>query len=238
MNQIIDSKRIIINSKDGTQIVDLLQRSYSIGMNTVPFEKFGYVTSQMEMRSDIFSRVYGTSENDQWDILKYNGISNPFALKEGDILLIPSFNNLLNTKYTEERRSVENPKQVNSKQQIRDQVLQLINFSDRVNIESNTFEDFKKKYSNLKELKKQQVFNNLRNENNNNNNSGTGNNINDNVGLPPNFNTTGKNEFEIKENGEVTFGASGAKNANDCERKTFTKAELINSLLKNRRTLR
>ena len=233
MNKIIDSKKIIQNPKDGTQIVDFLHRSYATGMNILPFENFGYVTDQMQMRSDIFAKVYAISEEDEWDILKYNGISNPFILKEGDILAIPNFRALSNSKYTEERRSQENTKSIGSKEEIRNQVKELINFQDRVNIDSTTFNDFKKKYSNLKELKRQQDFNTLRNDNSVNV-SGSGSDI----GLPPNFNTTGRDEYQISENGEVTLGTSVAKNPDDCERKTFTKAELINSLLKNRRTLR
>lgn len=234
MNKIIDSKKIIKSPKDNKTIVDLLQRTYAIGMDKLPFKNFGYVTSQMEMRSDIFAKVYANSVDDEWDILKYNGISNPFSLKEGDVIAIPNFANLKNAFYTEEKRSQENPKQSDSKQQIRDQVKELINFGDRINVDSNTFEDFKKKYANLKELKRKQALNSLRDEVND---GPTGGSISD-VGLPPNFNTTGRGEFEISENGEVTFGSSVAQNAEDCDRKTFTKAELINSLLKNRRTLR
>jgi len=229
MNDIINSKKIIINTKDNKLIVDFLQRSYASGFDVLPFDNFAYVTSQMEMRSDIFAMVNAVSENDEWDILKYNSISNPFILKEGDILAVPKFDLLSNSKYDEQRRSAENPNYIDNKEQLRNNAKNLINFGDRVNIDSTTFEDFKKKYANLKELKNQQALNDLRKEVGNSNSD---------IGLPPNFNNTDKNEYEILENGEVILGASVAKNPNDCERKTFTKAELINSLLKNRRTLR
>lgn len=236
MDKIIDSKKIIQNEKDGTNIVDLLNRTYAQGMDTKPFERFGYVTSQFEMRSDLFATVYGNSIEDEWDILKYNGISNPFSIKEGDIFAIPQFTTLSEDYYTEERRVQENPNKSNSKQKIREQIKELINFGDRANIDSNTFENFKKKYENLKDLKKRQAMDSLRDEvNDGSSGSLVGN---ENAGLPPNFDTAGRNEFEINDNGEVTFAPGVANNGDDCERKTFTKAELINSLLKNRKTLR
>jgi hypothetical protein len=79
--------------KDGEDIVDLTYPS--VRYNYEP-EIVGLVAmnNQMVMRPDLVSRA-GYGSTDLWDmILKYNGYSNPFAIAEDDIFLIPSLTDM------------------------------------------------------------------------------------------------------------------------------------------------
>jgi len=79
--------------KDGENIVDLTYPS--VRYNYDP-EIVGLVVmnNQMVMRPDLVSRA-GYGSTDLWDmILKYNGYSNPFAIDEDDIFLIPSLTDM------------------------------------------------------------------------------------------------------------------------------------------------
>jgi hypothetical protein len=79
--------------KNGENIVDL----------TYPSVRYNYdpeitgvivMNNQMVMRPDLVSRA-GYGSTDLWDmILKYNGYSNPFAIAEDDIFLIPSLTDM------------------------------------------------------------------------------------------------------------------------------------------------
>lgn len=79
--------------KNGENIVDLTYPS--VRYNYDP-EITGVVVmnNQMVMRPDLVSRA-GYGSTDLWDmILKYNGYSNPFAIAEDDIFLIPSLTDM------------------------------------------------------------------------------------------------------------------------------------------------
>jgi hypothetical protein len=79
--------------KDGENIVDLTYPS--VRYNYDP-EIVGLVVmnKQMVMRPDLVSRA-GYGSTDLWDmILKYNGYSNPFAISEDDIFLVPSLTDM------------------------------------------------------------------------------------------------------------------------------------------------
>lgn len=79
--------------KDGENIVDLTYPS--VRYNYDP-EIVGLVVmnDKMVMRPDLVSRA-GYGSTDLWDmILKYNGYSNPFAISEDDIFLVPSLTDM------------------------------------------------------------------------------------------------------------------------------------------------
>jgi hypothetical protein len=79
--------------KNGENIVDLTYPS--VRYNYDP-EIVGLVVmnNQMVMRPDLVSRA-GYGSTDLWDmILKYNGYSNPFAIAEDDIFLVPSLTDM------------------------------------------------------------------------------------------------------------------------------------------------
>jgi hypothetical protein len=88
---IFDIKPII--TVNGESIRDLTYPS--IRYNYSPSIVSGVaITDQMEMRPDLLSRAaYGST--DLWDlIMKYNGYSNPFAISQEDIFLIPSLTDM------------------------------------------------------------------------------------------------------------------------------------------------
>jgi len=49
----------------------------------------GIVSSDLVMRSDLIAKIYFRDSNKLDYLLKFNGISNPFSIDEGDIILIP-----------------------------------------------------------------------------------------------------------------------------------------------------
>lgn len=77
----------------GEMIVDLVRSSFKFGTNDISIGP-ALVNSEEAMRPDLISNRLYTSQ-DHWDVLlKFNGISNPFSLDEGEIILAPSLNSL------------------------------------------------------------------------------------------------------------------------------------------------
>jgi hypothetical protein len=77
----------------GESIVDLVRSTFNFGVSASSMGPT--VVSEYEtMRPDLVSeRLYASQ--DYWDtLLKFNGISNPFSLDVGEILLAPSTNTL------------------------------------------------------------------------------------------------------------------------------------------------
>ena len=88
MNLELLDRKIVIK-KNGVDMFDLLTASVRYqSYNFYIIDSF-YVGEDLEMRADLLSKaVYGNTDN--WDvILKFNGISNPFALSKEDFILIP-----------------------------------------------------------------------------------------------------------------------------------------------------
>lgn len=76
------------------------QEILNLGRNTIIFngiiriKDVVIVTSEFEMRPDLIASViYGTDEKTDI-ILKYNGISNPFSLEQGQVLFCPELENV------------------------------------------------------------------------------------------------------------------------------------------------
>ena len=79
---------------DGFQIKDLTASMFN--MNVKNYIKYSIykVPKEFEMRPDLISgAVYNDSLYAEL-ILKYNGISNPFTIQEGDMILIPSLDSM------------------------------------------------------------------------------------------------------------------------------------------------
>lgn len=236
MDNILKNKGIIRNPKDGEDIVNLSEKSYDFGLDRVGIASVHRVSKFMEMRSDLFATVHGNTPSDEWLILKYNAISNPFIIKEGDILAIPDEFAAKALESNPKKRSLNNPKSDDNKSNIREKFKQLIDFKDRETPNTNTFENFKKKYNNL-ELERQRA--NLEALRDGVGGTGTipggqGGGSPTEDQLPPTFADGNRGEFTILPNGEVILGTSVAETDESCGKKTTTKAELINSLIKNR----
>ena len=85
----IDDKPHIIDDK-GNEIVDLAASMFKESAAQIQTYTVKRMSSFFEMRPDLVSNTeYGTPKNTEF-ILKYSGISNPFSLKDDDILMIPN----------------------------------------------------------------------------------------------------------------------------------------------------
>lgn len=92
ISKLLRLKRTIAN-RTGETLIDLVSSTFKftgIGSSAGPT----FVDEYEVMRPDLLSnKVYGST--DYWEVLlKYNGVSNPFSLEEGEILIAPSFNSL------------------------------------------------------------------------------------------------------------------------------------------------
>lgn len=88
---VFNIKPIVV--KDGESLRDLTYPSIRYNYSPSIVNAIA-MNNQMAMRPDLLSRAaYGTT--DFWDmILKYNGYSNPFAIDEDDVFLIPSIDDM------------------------------------------------------------------------------------------------------------------------------------------------
>lgn len=84
----IDSKRKF-TLPDGTEIVDLTQQTLEYEYEDVIVYNSFYCTSQMNMRADKIAQIVYSDKNKTEYILKFNNISNPFSIEEGDLISIP-----------------------------------------------------------------------------------------------------------------------------------------------------
>jgi len=79
---------------DGVKIKDLTSSMFDMQNNNYASYTVYKVPKEYEMRPDLISgAVYHDSLYAEL-ILKYNGISNPFTIKEGDLILIPSLDSM------------------------------------------------------------------------------------------------------------------------------------------------
>jgi hypothetical protein len=80
----------LFTTSTGESIIDLISSTFTFGENGSTSGPV-LVSEYETMRPDLLSnRVYSTQ--DYWEtILKFNGISNPFSLDQGEILLVPSY---------------------------------------------------------------------------------------------------------------------------------------------------
>lgn len=87
-------KKPLFTRPDGIVIKDLTSSMFDLkGINYVKYNLYK-VPKEYEMRPDLISgAVYNNTVYAEL-ILKYNGISNPFTIKEGDMILIPNLNSM------------------------------------------------------------------------------------------------------------------------------------------------
>ena len=87
----IDTKEFFIRP-DGEKIRDLTQTMFELkSKNYISYNVYK-VPKDYVMRADLISKsVYNNSLYAEI-ILKYNGISNPYSIDEGDVILIPDLN--------------------------------------------------------------------------------------------------------------------------------------------------
>lgn len=88
-SKILKAKKIF-SIFTGESIIDIISSTFRFGESPVSAGT-ALVNEYEIMRPDLVSqRIYSTQE--YWDcILKYNGISNPFSIDIGEILIMPAF---------------------------------------------------------------------------------------------------------------------------------------------------
>ena len=82
-------KKPLFQKSDGLFIRDLTQTMFDFGAKNFVSISVYRVPSDYQMRPDLVSQsVYNNALYAEY-ILKYNGISNPFTMAQGDIIVIP-----------------------------------------------------------------------------------------------------------------------------------------------------
>jgi|SRR5574343_167170 len=93
----IFSKKKIQDNNNNT-IVDLTRRSINLdSASNVNFITYVIVNDRYEARPHLISYDYYNTTEYYDIILKFNGISNPYSIQEGDIIFIPDLNTALNS---------------------------------------------------------------------------------------------------------------------------------------------
>jgi len=94
-NNSLDSKEFFVKS-DGTKIRDLTQTMLELKDKTYPSYNVYRVPKDYVMRPDLISKAVYNNSLYAEIILKFNGISNPFSIDEGDLVLIPDLQSAKN----------------------------------------------------------------------------------------------------------------------------------------------
>jgi hypothetical protein len=89
----IDEKPIF-KRPDGIEVKDLTSSMFDLRTNNYVNYTAYKVPKEFEMRPDLIAGAAYNNTLYAEFILKYNGISNPFTIMEGDIILIPDLNSM------------------------------------------------------------------------------------------------------------------------------------------------
>ena len=85
-------RKPLFRKPDGTIVRDLTQTMFDFKTNDYFNFSIYRVPSDYEMRPDLISQaMYNNTLYTEY-ILKYNGISNPFTIDQGDVIAIPDLN--------------------------------------------------------------------------------------------------------------------------------------------------
>lgn len=79
---------------DGIEIKDLTSSMFDINSGKYTRYNVYRVPKEFEMRPDLISAAVYNNSLYAEIILKYNGISNPFSIKQGDLILIPALDSM------------------------------------------------------------------------------------------------------------------------------------------------
>ena len=108
MFNIFDNKKVVKNSV-GESFLDFTKRSIKWSGNKILIDTTELVTDEFEMRPDLISQYSYGSTNKSDLYLKYNGISNPFSIQSGDIIIIPNEEAMLKEFYKEDIQTFATP---------------------------------------------------------------------------------------------------------------------------------
>lgn len=142
----IDDKPHIIDDK-GNEIVNLAASMFKESAAQIQTYTVKRMSSFFEMRPDLVSNTeYGTPKNAEF-ILKYSGISNPFSLKDDDILMIPN--------ETEAEARTSDLGTVNDRKTAETQIRNIFKFANQ---------DYKKDSTPYDNLKKKEIKSGVQND--------------------------------------------------------------------------
>ena len=79
-----------LNSSNSYGVWDLTRSSITYENLNIQLKSFFSVTEYYQMRPDLISAIKLGEQGKVGSLLKFNGISNPFALLEGTVLAIPT----------------------------------------------------------------------------------------------------------------------------------------------------
>lgn len=137
----LDSKRII-TLPNGEQIVDLTDQTLKYNDQDVTVFNTVYCSKEMVMRADYIAQLtYNDSGKTEY-LLKFNNISNPFSLNEGDAVMLPdSFDARTHfkakNKYAEQRKKIRDQFIDKSKVTVVDKTLTEFDERKKVNLPPN-----------------------------------------------------------------------------------------------------
>lgn len=90
--KILEAKKVF--NKAGSQVIDLTRRSISFFGVDKQAGEFYAVEPEVVMRADLIADNFLSTSANACLLMKYNGISNPFSINEGQILRIPNAEDL------------------------------------------------------------------------------------------------------------------------------------------------
>jgi len=129
IDTIRNKPEVLVN---GEYIKDMTTRSVEFGPNML-VSKTGIVSEDLAMRPDLVSKIYFGDSNKLDHILKFNGISNPFSLEAGDIVLIPS---------AEDMKTAFKPKVAKDNQTNKDELIKKFFDPDKLSKKDNKRIDY------------------------------------------------------------------------------------------------
>ena len=93
ISKILRNKLEFVKS-NGDRLIDLISSTFDFNKGGNQSAGLIRVLEDEAMRPDLIAnRIY--TESDNWDVLlKYNGISNPFSVNPGEILVSPAFSSM------------------------------------------------------------------------------------------------------------------------------------------------
>ena len=101
MNNIILNRKPTFRNKDGQEIIDITKKSMQFTDEEPNIVGGQYVSEDTQMRPDLIS-YQNFGDDSYWDIiLKFNGVSNPFAIDTTQFLFIPDVKYMLRQLYVE-----------------------------------------------------------------------------------------------------------------------------------------
>jgi len=102
-------KKPLRQNDDGNVVRDLTVSMFDFKSNNYTSFNLFRVNSDFIMRPDLISQaVYNNILYTEY-ILKYNGISNPFSLNEGDVILVPNLESAQNNTKSIQGSSIDDP---------------------------------------------------------------------------------------------------------------------------------